>query len=626
MERALARHPTMRERVFTPEESAYCDSKARPAESYAGRFAAREADDQGARGLPGQALAGHQRQPRIRAAPPRSSWPGNAKRAPTRSGITQVLITFTHEKTNAVAFAVAVDHVKPVLTPQEAAELDRATQARGRPRGGPDGAGRTRRRPRGRRRHGRRLRAARRGRLRQGEQRRRRVRGGAAPCAVGHAGRRVSLDGPADLREPAAAQPQRLGRAEALGASRATAAALDRELARADVAVDAIFGTGFRGSPEDELGGGDRRPERRRRSRSSRSTSPSGVDGATGAVEGDAVWAELTVTFGAAKVGAVLLPGAERAGAVRVVDIGFPDDLVRSTRSSSSPATSPPSCPTRATDTHKRASGVLVVVAGLARHDRCAGPDRARRPAGSAPGSCSWPRRTASCRSCRPRDRGGVPAAARDRRGHRVGRGAATPCWRRSAAPTRSRSVPGSRATTETRRVRPRPRPRDARCRWCSTPTGSTRSRGARRRSPIGRPTPSSRPTDGEFAPARPGREHASSRAIASRAARRLASTRARWRCSRGAHAVAATRRAARGSTRPAPGPGHGRIGRRAHRHDRRGCSPEGSSPPTRRRPAPTCTGSRACFAAGHARRGNARRRRRRACAGGGARRCGGTS
>jgi len=33
MERALARHPTMRERVFTVEERAYCDRKARPAES-----------------------------------------------------------------------------------------------------------------------------------------------------------------------------------------------------------------------------------------------------------------------------------------------------------------------------------------------------------------------------------------------------------------------------------------------------------------------------------------------------------------------------------------------------------------------------------------------------------------
>jgi holo-[acyl-carrier protein] synthase len=40
MERALARHPTMRQRVFTPDEIAYCESKARPAESFAGGGAA----------------------------------------------------------------------------------------------------------------------------------------------------------------------------------------------------------------------------------------------------------------------------------------------------------------------------------------------------------------------------------------------------------------------------------------------------------------------------------------------------------------------------------------------------------------------------------------------------------
>jgi len=33
---------------------------------------------------------------------------GNAKRRADALGITRVLITFTHEKTNAVAFAVAV--------------------------------------------------------------------------------------------------------------------------------------------------------------------------------------------------------------------------------------------------------------------------------------------------------------------------------------------------------------------------------------------------------------------------------------------------------------------------------------------------------------------------------------
>ena len=68
---------------------------------------------------------------------------------------------------------------------------------------------------------------------------------------------------------------------------------------------------------------------------------PSGVDGTTGAVDGDAVQAELTVTFGAAKVGVVLLPGAERAGAVRVVDIGFTDGAVQTDRSWSSPTMSP---------------------------------------------------------------------------------------------------------------------------------------------------------------------------------------------------------------------------------------------------------------------------------------------
>ncbi|MDX6505087.1 MAG: holo-[acyl-carrier protein] synthase [Gaiellaceae bacterium] len=40
--RALER-PSFRERCFTEAERAYCDSKANPAESYAGRFAGKEA-------------------------------------------------------------------------------------------------------------------------------------------------------------------------------------------------------------------------------------------------------------------------------------------------------------------------------------------------------------------------------------------------------------------------------------------------------------------------------------------------------------------------------------------------------------------------------------------------------
>jgi holo-[acyl-carrier protein] synthase len=107
MERALARHPTMRDRVFTPTEIAYCDGKARPAESYAGRFAAREAVIKalgGYRGKRWQDIS-------VTRAPtgaPAISLSGNAKLRADALGITRVLVTFTHERTNAVAFAVAV--------------------------------------------------------------------------------------------------------------------------------------------------------------------------------------------------------------------------------------------------------------------------------------------------------------------------------------------------------------------------------------------------------------------------------------------------------------------------------------------------------------------------------------
>ncbi len=107
MERAISRHPTLRDRVFTPEEIAYCDSKARPAESYAGRFAAREATIKALGGYRGRlwqdiSITRHP------SGAPGIRLDGNAKRRADSLGITDVLITFTHEKTNAVAFAVAV--------------------------------------------------------------------------------------------------------------------------------------------------------------------------------------------------------------------------------------------------------------------------------------------------------------------------------------------------------------------------------------------------------------------------------------------------------------------------------------------------------------------------------------
>jgi holo-[acyl-carrier protein] synthase len=97
----------MRRRVFTLAEIAYCDAKARPAESYAGRFAAREATIKalgGYRGKRWQDISVG----RAPSGAPSIVLEGQAKARADALGVSQVLITFTHEKTSAVAFAVAV--------------------------------------------------------------------------------------------------------------------------------------------------------------------------------------------------------------------------------------------------------------------------------------------------------------------------------------------------------------------------------------------------------------------------------------------------------------------------------------------------------------------------------------
>lgn len=172
----------------------------------------------------------------------------------------------------------------------------------------------------------------------------------------------VTIERPGDLREPAATNFQRL-REQDVRVRAFSDAGLERELARADVAIDAVFGTGFRGIPEDEWAtsvvamNASRAPV-------VAVDIPSGVNGANGAVEGEAVWAAITVTFGAAKIGVALLPGAERAGTVRVVDIGLGADLVEADAWLTEPEDVASILPSRGADTHKRASGVLVIVAG----------------------------------------------------------------------------------------------------------------------------------------------------------------------------------------------------------------------------------------------------------------------
>ncbi|HEY5173020.1 MAG TPA: NAD(P)H-hydrate epimerase, partial [Acidimicrobiia bacterium] len=98
--------------------------------------------------------------------------------------------------------------------------------------------------------------------------------------------------------------------------------ALRRALARADLAIDAMFGTGFRGALE-----GDAALVARALFETAVPTLaidiPSGVDGDTGEVRGDAVRAHETVCFAAFKPGLLFEPGRTHAGRVFVVDIGI---------------------------------------------------------------------------------------------------------------------------------------------------------------------------------------------------------------------------------------------------------------------------------------------------------------
>jgi hydroxyethylthiazole kinase-like uncharacterized protein yjeF len=100
---------------------------------------------------------------------------------------------------------------------------------------------------------------------------------------------------------------------------------LREDLAGSGVIVDSIFGTGFSGTPRAPA---DAAIEAINASDAPvvAADIPSGVDASSGAVEGSAVRADVTVSFHAAKLGHWIFPGKERAGEVRVADIGIPPD------------------------------------------------------------------------------------------------------------------------------------------------------------------------------------------------------------------------------------------------------------------------------------------------------------
>ena len=97
----------------------------------------------------------------------------------------------------------------------------------------------------------------------------------------------------------------------------------------AEIIVDGVLGTGLRGPARGPAAGAIRYI----RSQANESLVvaidvPSGLNSDTGAAEGDAVMADLTVTMGLPKVGLVEAAALDYVGTVEVADIGLPAEVV----------------------------------------------------------------------------------------------------------------------------------------------------------------------------------------------------------------------------------------------------------------------------------------------------------
>ncbi|HEY2216028.1 MAG TPA: NAD(P)H-hydrate dehydratase [Solirubrobacteraceae bacterium] len=134
-------------------------------------------------------------------------------------------------------------------------------------------------------------------------------------------------------------------------------------IASATVLVDALLGTGFAGEPHgvvaeaiaalNEAPGGVVAVD-----------VPSGVDASTGVVSGEAVRAEVTVTFHAAKPGLWIMPGKAHAGEVHKVDIGIPRGAPTTADVGLTSSGIAAELPRRSADSTKFASGQVVVAGG----------------------------------------------------------------------------------------------------------------------------------------------------------------------------------------------------------------------------------------------------------------------
>ncbi len=147
------------------------------------------------------------------------------------------------------------------------------------------------------------------------------------------------------------------------GARRVDPEDLTGAMGGAGVVVDAVFGTGFAGTP--------RGPAVPAIEAMNQVGAPvvatdiaSGVNASTGEVEGAAVAADLTVTFHAPKLGHWVAPGKEHTGELRVVPIGIPDGAPVEPKAGLITPRLLDLTPKRASGSTKFSSGDVLIVGG----------------------------------------------------------------------------------------------------------------------------------------------------------------------------------------------------------------------------------------------------------------------
>ena len=117
------------------------------------------------------------------------------------------------------------------------------------------------------------------------------------------------------------------GGADALRAAGGRLAASDAAhvIGEADLIIDGLLGIGGQGGLREPFAGLARQAEQARQAGATvvAVDLPSGIDADTGAVDGPAVRADVTVTFGVIKPGLLIDPGARHAGTVELIDIGL---------------------------------------------------------------------------------------------------------------------------------------------------------------------------------------------------------------------------------------------------------------------------------------------------------------